>query len=184
MIMIQPRQRAAVKGLVFGARKDSCSCDPCDCNPCTCGDGLLPNYPSWRVSGYYVKSGTFQEQQLSEQLLLSLAQPEREGSLEGWQEVLLVGSETSLEQIHALLALFESELDSMPAEIGVQPKVSRAVYRASLHYQTTEQGPQLRVTFSPEAANLVREGSIRQEARPWSYDGPMALRGNFHLASQ
>ena len=44
MIAIQPRQRSAVKGHTFGARKDSCSCDPCDCNPCECGDSLAPNY--------------------------------------------------------------------------------------------------------------------------------------------
>ena len=184
MITIQPRQRSAVKGKVFGARKDSCSCDPCDCDPCDCGDGLMPNYPSWRVSGYFVKDGTFHEQHLSEQILLGLAQPEQEGSQGGWQEVILVGSETSLEQIHALLALFESDLNSMPAEIGAQPKVTRAVYRAALEYQMTEKGPYLRAAFSPERANLVREGSGEQKARAWIYDGPMALRGNIHMASR
>jgi hypothetical protein len=183
MIMIQPHQRSAVKGQVFGARKDSCSCNPCDCNPCTCGDSLIPNYPSWRISGYFVQGGRSHEQQLSEQILISLAQPEREGSQEGWQEVLLVGSETSFEQIHALLTLFESDLESMPAEIKAPPKVKRTVYRASMEYQMTEKGPHLRVAFSPELANLVREGSGQQEARAWTYDGPARLRGNFHRAS-
>ena len=130
MIAIQPHQRAAVKGQIFGARRDSCSCDPCDCNPCKCGDSLVPNYPGWRVSGYFVKSGTFNKQQLSEHLLLSLALPEWEGSHDGWQEVLLVEKTASPELVHALLTVFESELESMPAEIGTQSKVKRAIYRA------------------------------------------------------
>lgn len=130
-----------------------------------------------------MKSGTFNKQQLSGHILLSLAQPEREGSPDGWQEVILVESEISLEQIDALLAQFESDLDSMPAEIGVQPDVKRAVYRAPMKYQMTEKGPHLRVAFHPEAANLVREGSVQREARAWTYDGPMALRGNIHIAS-
>lgn len=183
MIAIQPHQRAAVKGQIFGARRDSCSCDPCDCNPCKCGDSLVPNYPGWRVSGYFVKSGTFNKQQLSEHLLLSLALPEWEGSHDGWQEVLLVEKTASPELVHALLTVFESELESMPAEIGTQSKVKRAIYRASLEYQMTDKGPHLRVDFDPEHINLVREGEVQREARAWAYDGPMALRGNFHIAS-
>ena len=181
MIMTQIHQRSTIKGHVFGARKDSCSCNPCDCNPCTCGDSLLPNYPSWRISGYFVKSGTFHEQQLSEQILLALAQPEQEGSHESWQEILLVGNNTSIEQIDALLTLFESDLESMPAEIGAQPKVKRAVYRASMEYQMTENGPHLRVAFSPEPTNLVREGSVQQEVRPWTYNGLTSCAETFTL---
>jgi hypothetical protein len=184
MIMLQPRQRSAIKGQAFGARGDSCSCDPCDCNPCKCGDGLQPNYPDWRVSGYFVRSGTLAEQQFSKHILLSLALPERPGSHEGWQEVLLVQNETPLELVDTLLRLFESELDSMPAEIGTQPQVKRAVYRASIEYQATEQGPHLRVTFQPEDSNMVHAGSRQQEARAWTYDGPMALRGNFSLTTE
>ncbi len=41
MITIQSRQRSAVKGQTFGARKNSCSCDPCDCNPCGCNSSLV-----------------------------------------------------------------------------------------------------------------------------------------------
>ncbi len=183
MIMIQPRQRSAIKGHIFGVRKDSCSCDPCDCNPCTCGDSLVPNYPEWRISGYFVHDGISHEQHLSKHILLGLAQPEQEGSQENWQEVLLVGSETSLGQIHALLALFEADLESMPAEVGARPKSKRAVYRASINYHMTEQGPHLRVAFSPEPANLIREGSALQAVRAWTYDGPTRLRGTFHMAS-
>jgi len=182
MIMIQPRQRSAIKGHIFGVRKDSCSCDPCDCNPCKCGDSLLPNYPEWRISGYFVQEGISHEQPLSKHMLLGLAQPEQEDS-QNWQEVLLVGNDTSLEQIHALLALFESDLESMPAEIEARPEVKRAVYRASIDYHMTEQGPHLRATFSPEPANLVREGSAQQAIRAWTYDGLTRLRGTFHMAS-
>jgi hypothetical protein len=179
MIMLQPRQRSAIKGHTFGARGDSCSCDPCDCNPCKCGDGLQPNYPAWRVSGYFVRSGTFQQQQFSQQILLSLAQPEQAGSHEGWQEVLLVQRETPLELVNTLLSLFERDLASMPAEIGTYPQVQRAVYRAPLEYRITAQGPHLRVVFQPESIDMLYAGSGQQEVRPWTYDGPMALRGNF-----
>ena len=109
-------------------------------------------------------------------MLLALARPEQEGSHDGWQEVILVEHEVSLEQIHALLTLFESDLDSMPAEVDVKSKVKRAVYRAAMEYQLTEKGPHLCVAFQPEPTNLVREGSIQQEIRAWTYDGPMALR--------
>lgn len=126
----------------------------------------------------------FGQQQLSKHVLLSLAQPERQGSHEGWQEVLLVENETSLELVHTLLRLFEHQLDSMPAEIEAQRQIKRAVYRAPMEYLMTEKGPHLRVTFHPERINLVRDGSIRREARAWSYDGPMALRGFFSFASE
>lgn len=177
MIMISSRQRTIVKGQVFGARKDSCSCNPCDCNPCNCGDGLIPNYPDWRVSGYAIHSGTFHEQDLSGLVILALAQPEQEHAQEGWHEVLLVGQEASPEQIQALLALFEAELEGMPAEIEASPQVNRPVYRASLEYQVTESSPQLCAIFSPEQATLMREGTSQQKARAWTYEGPMALRG-------
>lgn len=182
MVTVLPHRRTVVKGQIFGARKDSCSCNPCDCNPCTCGDGLMPNYPSWRVSGYVIQSGTLHEQRLSGQVILALAQPEREDTQEGWHEVLLVGDDASPEQIQTLLALFEADLESMPAEIEAPPQVKRPVYQASLQYQVTEEGPHLCATFSPEQANLVREGTSPCKARAWTYDGPMALRGSFHRA--
>jgi hypothetical protein len=184
MIMLQPRLRSAITGQTFGARGDSCSCDPCDCNPCNCGDSLIPNYPDWRVSGYFVKNGMFAQQQLSKHIILSLAQPEHQGSQEGWQEVLLVESNTPLELVHTLLSLFEHELDSMPAEIEAHHQIKRAVYRAPMEYLTTKKGPHLRVAFHPDLTNLVRDSSIQQAAREWSYDGPMALRGFFSLASE
>lgn len=183
MIMLQPRQRSAIKGQTFGARGDSCSCDPCDCNPCKCGDSLQPNYPTWRVSGYYIRSGILDQQQFSKHIVLSLAQPARPDSYEDWQEVLLVQNDTPLKLVETLLRLFEHELESMPAELSPQPRVKRAVYRAAIDYHITEQGPQLRVAFQPESGNLVRVGSGQQQLRAWIYDGPMALRGNFSLAT-
>ena len=183
MTMTWSRQSSTVKVQLFGVRKDGCSCDPCDCNPCECGDNLVPNVPSWRISGFFVQSGSYHDQSLSEELLLSLAQPEQEGSREGWHEVLLVGKDLSLEQIHALLLIGEADLESMPAEVEALPRTTRSVYRASMEYQMTEKGPHLRVSFSPESANIVRKGSRQHTVRAWTYDGAVHIRGNVHLAS-
>jgi len=184
MMTISSRQRVAVKGQIFGMRNDSCSCDPCDCDPCTCGDSLVPNIPSWRVSGYALHSGTFSGQDLSGQVILALAQPEHESSWDGWSEVILVRDDASSEQVHALLTLFETDLRGLPAEITAPLPIRRPVYRAVLDYRATGTDVHVQVTFSAEAVHLLREGTTRNNGRSWTYDGPMVLRGMFRTPSQ
>jgi hypothetical protein len=109
-------------------------------------------------------------------VLLSLAQPDEEGA---WEEVLLVEQEATPEHIAGLLALFEEDLASLPAEIEPQPRSRRAVYRAPLIYFADVTRPLLRVTLTRDQITQVRgsEQHGRAFPREWIYDGPMALRG-------
>lgn len=167
---------SVVKGVLFGARGGSCSCDPCDCNPCHCGDSTAPNPPLWRVSGCVIEEGYTGETDLSHLIVLSLAQPDEEGN---WEEILLVEPEATAAQIAGLLAFFEDDLASLPAEIGPQPPARRAVYRAPLSYVHDATRPLLRATLTREQTARIRPGEQREHPFPreWVYDGPMALRG-------
>jgi hypothetical protein len=175
--------RVDVKGEVFGARGcSSCSCDPCDCNPCTCGDSQFPSYPSWRVSGYLITKGTIHSVDVSGRLMLSLAQPVSEGSSDAWQEVLLVEEQATPVQIHALLAMLEKDLESIPAEVETVPRKLRAVYQIPMSYTHEAEGPILHAALTQSQAALVRGGADNTHTfREWLYDGPMAQRSTLEL---
>lgn len=182
MVLVSPQtvsgKQTAVKGMLFGARGGSCSCNPCDCNPCHCGDSVAPNPPLWRVSGCVIAEGRVGETDLSHLVLLSLAQPRADGA---WEEILLVEERVTPEQIAGLLAIFEEELGSLPAEIGPLPRARRAVYRVPLDYHPDAARPLLRVTLAHASLTCVRPNEKEESALPreWSYDGPMALRGGY-----
>ncbi len=173
-----------VKGETFGARGSSCSCDPCDCNPCNCGsdDSLNPtNYPFWRVSGYYFRAGEIGGVSIAQRLLLSLSQPMRAGITDDWQEVILVDSDATQEQVAALLAGFEEQLDSIPAEVGLLPNRQRAVYQIPMEYCAQGEYPHLHVSFVHDTMLLLRQDPAHLSDYPpeWTYDGAMALRTTF-----
>ncbi len=172
------RTQTVVKGTLFGARGGSCSCDPCDCNPCKCGDSVAPNPPLWRVSGCVIEEGSVGDTDLAHLVLLSLALPRADGV---WEEILLVEKRTTPEQIAGLLALFEGELESLPAEIGLLPRSRRAVYRVPLNYRPDATRPLLCVMLVREQIIQVRASETDGQSWPrkWIYDGPMALRGGF-----
>jgi len=165
-----------VKGVLFGARGGSCSCDPCDCNPCRCGDSAAPDLPLWRVSGICIEAGQMGDLDLAHRLVLSLALPDEEGH---WEEFLLVEQEVSPEHAEGLLALFEEDLASLPAELEPRLRSRRAVYRAPLTYVPDVTRPLLRARVTREQVTLLRPGALPALAFPyeWVYDGPMALRG-------
>ncbi len=176
--------RYKVKGETFGARGSSCSCDPCDCNPCNCGseDSLNPtNYPFWRVSGYYFRAGEIRGVDIAQRLLLSLSQPLRAGITDDWQEVILVDSSATQQQVAALLAGFEEQLASMPAEVRSLPNRQRAVYLVPMQYRAQGEYPRLHVSFAHDTMLLLRQDPERlSDYLPeWTYDGPMALRTTF-----
>ncbi|GCE31666.1 hypothetical protein KDA_71500 [Dictyobacter alpinus] len=180
------QQKYLLQGAVFGARGDSCSCNPCDCNPCKCADGVRGNdglsYPLWRVSGYYIETGTIQDIEVSDLSIMSLTQPVSVESNELWQEIFLIDARATSEQASALLSMFERQLDSVPAEVAPLPHTQRAVYRAQLAYHPAAEGnPTLHATFRPDQPSLLRASSDPQayQARAWDYDGPMALRNTF-----
>jgi hypothetical protein len=173
------QQRVRLQGEVFGARGCSgCSCDPCDCNPCNCGESLIPSYPAWRVSGYRITSGEIHGVDVSQHLILSLAQPVREGGTDEWQEVILVDQQATPAQIDALLAVCEDRLESIPAEVTSYVRRQRDVYQMAINYTHGTEGPILQVTFVKDQATLVREGANPAQIafQAWVYDGPMALR--------
>ncbi len=175
------RKHVIMRGTFFGARGGSCSCDPCDCNPCRCGDAVTPNTPLWRVSGCVIDEGMVGETNLAHLVLLSLAQPREEGENAEWEEILLVDSSVTREQLAALLAIFEEELESLPTEIGPLPRYQRAVYRVPLAYTPDEKRPLLRVGLTPDQTVQVRASEKYGQSYPRAriYDGPMAVREHF-----
>lgn len=177
------RTHNVLQGRFFGARGGSCSCDPCDCNPCHCGDALPPNFPLWRVSGCVLDKGMLGETDLSQLVLLSLAQPCQEPYSTTWEEILLVESRATPGQIEALLAIFDDSLESMPAEINTYTRTRRAVYRVPIDYTPDERRPLLHVHVIPEQLIQVRAGQNQQTSWPreWIYQGPMALREPLRL---
>ena len=176
------QKRVSVKGKFFGARGSSCSCDPCDCNPCRCGDVVIPQPPSWRVSGVVIDAGNFDGTDLSHLVLLSLSLPRQEGE---WEELFLVDQHASPEQIACLLAIFEEELESLPAEVEPFLRFRRAVYSTPIEYLPDEERPFLRVNTVRDRMTLVRASEQSEHVWPgvWVYDGPMALRGGFERHS-
>ena len=178
------QQRVRIHGELFGARGCSgCSCDPCDCDPCNCGDSATPSYPAWRVSGCMIITGEMHGVDVSQHLVLSLAQPVREGATDEWQEVMLVDQRATSEQIDALLAACEERLASIPAEVKSYARAQQAVYQVPMSYEYGAEGPVLHVAFVQEQAELIREGAnpAQNTFRAWTYDGPMALRGSIDL---
>lgn len=165
-----------VKGVHFGARGGSCSCDPCDCNPCRCGDSAAPNLPLWRVSGIFIEDGQMGDLDLTHRLLLRLALPDTAGR---WEEFLLVEQEVSPEHAERLLMLFADDLASLPAELEPQVPARRAVYRAPLAYVPDATRPLLHARVTREQVTQMRPGALPALDFPyqWVYDGPMALRG-------
>jgi hypothetical protein len=128
------------------------------------------------VSGCVIEEGGVGDTNLSHRVLLSLAQPDEEGV---WEEILLVEHGATPEHIAGLLALFEEDLESLPAEIGPQPRSRRAVYRAPLTYLADATRPLLCATLTRDQITQVRQSEQHGRAFPheWIYDGPMALRG-------
>ncbi|BCL82321.1 hypothetical protein ccbrp13_47860 [Ktedonobacteria bacterium brp13] len=173
--------RHAVEGVTFGARGcSSCTCDPCDCNPCTCGDNRTPSYPEWRVSGCALTSGTVNGVNVAQQYMLSLTQPVKAGIYTDWYSVLLLPEEASEEQCEALLAVFESTLNSWPAEAGDRPALRSAVYQTRIGLQFGEENAGLSVRFDPQKSRLIRTGDFTVTPRIWTYKGEVALRDVFN----
>ncbi len=118
-------------------------------------------------------------------ILFSLARPIDNGEDVSWQEVILVDERATDEQIVALLSVFEDQLNSLPAEIPSTGMVKQAVYRTTMNYGVGLEGPWLRVSFIPERASLMREGTPVKEAAPqsWNYDGRVALQQRINLTT-
>jgi hypothetical protein len=133
------------------------------------------------MSGYHIQSGTIDGKDASGLFLLSLAQPVEEQSTI-WHETILVDENVTWEQITALLSIFESQLESFPAEIETRILTQKAVYRALIHSNAKAAGNHLHVAFVPDAASRIREGSALL-TQPWSYQGLVALREHFALSS-
>jgi hypothetical protein len=144
---------------------------------------VTPAYPAWRVSGYMITDGEIHGVNVSQHLILSLAQPAHEGATDEWQEVMLVDQQATPAQIDALLAVCEDRLESIPAEVKTYSRTQRAVYQTPMSYAYSAEGPVLHVAFVQEQATLIRKGArpAQNTFEAWTYDGPMALRGSVDL---
>ena len=174
------QQQYALKGSTFGARGCACSCDPCDCDPCTCGDA---SSPTWRVCGYYVTAGVIHGVDVSQLLVLSLAQPSDEESQGEWREVILVDSTATAEQNTALVKVFEKRFDSIPAEVGFPRKMRRTVYSVPMSYDSDGESLTISMTVSPATVSPLEVNADDDSTllREWAYTGPLVLRERFEL---
>jgi hypothetical protein len=125
--------------------------------------------PDWRVSGFAVSMGHMQAIDLSGLVILSLSLPLNEAR-DRWQEMIVVEEQATTEQVAALLAIFESQLSSIPAEVGEQFITERAVYTAP-------------ITCSKVGEQITLDVSLHTDDQEWSYHGPMAMRSPFDLNS-
>lgn len=169
-----------LKGSMFGARGCSCSCDPCDCDPCDCGDA---SSPTWRVSGFYVTTGVIHGVDVSQLLVLSLAQPSNEGIQSEWHEVILVDSKATAEQNTALVQVFEKRFDSIPAEVGFPRKKRRTIYSVPMSYNSDGEKLTISITVSPQTVSQLGGDADGDSTllRAWAYTGPLVLRERFEL---
>ncbi|GCF06810.1 DUF1326 domain-containing protein [Dictyobacter arantiisoli] len=169
-----------ISGEAFGARGcSSCSCSPCDCNPCQCGSSQLPSYPDWRVSGFVISNGVIDTVDVSQLVILGLSRPVNPNQHATWQEIILISDTATPQQINTILAAFERVLHSMPAEVVAPPSAHRTVYQTHLVYTSHGDAATLQVDFTFRNAKMVRAGDGIISWQPWTYTGPMAIRGQF-----
>lgn len=165
-----------LKGTIFAAQSCSCSCDPCTCGDrCTCEGAEAYLGPRWRFVGDQIETGAIADVDVSQCLLISLAQTRNERDT-NWQEVILIDEGTTPEQIHVLLGLFEQRQGSEVAHPERVPSTQRAVYLVPMSIYKVQERDTLSITFTRDRSRLVR-GDARAIALPeWTYNGHIAAQ--------
>ena len=174
-IMATP-QTSQIDGLVFAAQSCSCNCDPCICgDTCSCHGADAYLGPRWRFVGDIIHAGIINEVDISQRLLLNLAQTSSEHDTD-WHDVILIDDGATPEQVQALLQQFDAHQGSRIADTYQVPDTQRPVYLAPMHYVAIEGRHMLMATFSPERSQLLRGEHQTSFFQPWTYNGHIAVR--------
>jgi hypothetical protein len=171
-----PSVNTRLKGYIFAAQACSCNCDPCVCEtPCPCEGADAYLGPRWRFVGDRIEEGTIDGVDVSQRILLNLEQQPSEGSQE-WQGAILIDNQATLEQIRALLTLFEARQSSEPAHQERVPVHQRPVYLVPMRYTIIKGRATLCVSFSSISSCTVRSNANEQPLHDWSYNGHVAIQ--------
>jgi hypothetical protein len=175
-IMTTTPQTYQLKGSVFAAQACSCSCKPCTCGdhcPCPGADTYIG--PRWRFVGDHIEAGTVSGRDVSQRILLNLAQNSEEKA-EDWNEVILIDDRATPDQVQTLLQMFERSQGSELAHPHRLPSAQRAVYLVPMRYMTINESPALSVTFSQNRGRLVQGNASTPFFKEWTYNGPVAVQ--------
>jgi hypothetical protein len=171
-----PSLKYQLKGVIFAAQACSCSCDPCTCgDPCKCAGADAYVGSRWRFVGDHIESGTANGIDASYRTLLNLAQTSAEKAND-WHEVILIDDKATLDQVKALLEVFENQQGSDLAHPDCVPSGQRAVYLVPMQYRMIEGKETLCVTFAQDRSCLVRGNASEPLFKEWIYNGHVAVQ--------
>jgi hypothetical protein len=111
--------------LIISLRASQCD-EHCG-TPCTCSGADAYLGPRWRVLGDQITAGTIDGIDVSERLVLNLAQTSSEQA-EDWQVVILIDQGATPEQVQVLLKQFDERQGRSIADDHHMPVALRAVY--------------------------------------------------------
>jgi len=175
-MQMAPSLKYQLKGDIFAAQACSCACDPCTCGDrCTCAGADAYVGPRWRFVGDHIESGTINGIDVSQRTLLNLGQSSTEKAND-WHEVILIDDKATLDQVKALLEVFENQQGSEVAHPDRVPSSQRAVYLVPMQYVTIEEKDTLRATFSQDCSCLVRGNESEPWFKEWIYNGHVAVQ--------
>jgi hypothetical protein len=175
-MQMAPSLKYQLKGDIFAAQACSCACDPCTCgDPCKCAGADAYVGPRWRFVGDYIESGTINGIDVSQRTLLNLGQNSAEKAND-WHEVILIDDKATLDQVKALLEVFENRQGSSVAHPDRVPSRQRAVYLVPMQYVMIDGKNTLCATFSQDRSCLVRGNESEPLFKEWIYNGHVAVQ--------
>lgn len=171
-----PSLKYQLQGVIFAAQACSCSCDPCTCGDhCTCAGADAYVGSRWRFVGDHIESGTVNGIDVSHRTLLNLAQTSAEKASD-WREVILIDDRATLDQVQALLEVFEDRQGSDVVHPDRISSSQRAVYLVPMQYMMIEGKGTLKVAFLQERSCSVRGNASESGLREWIYNGHVAIQ--------
>lgn len=170
------RRITQLQGVVFAAQACSCSCDPCACGDhCTCQGADAYIGPRWRFMGDYIQAGEIEGVDVSNRIMLNLAQNSQEHA-DDWHEVILMDNGATSEQVEVLLKQFQERQGSEVSHPDRHPADTRAVYLVPMRYLVIEGRPTLSVTFSQDRSRLIHGSASTSFFKEWTYNGHVAIQ--------
>jgi len=171
-----PLLKYQLRGVIFAAQACSCSCDPCTCgDQCRCAGADAYVGSRWRFVGNHIESGIVNGIDVSHRTLLNLAQTSTEQASD-WHETILIDDKATLDQVQALLQVFEGQQGSDIVHPDRVPSDQRAVYLLPIQYRIIEGKGTLEVAFSQDHSCLVRGNASEGFFKEWIYNGHVAVQ--------
>jgi hypothetical protein len=169
-------QTSQLQGAVFAAQACSCSCKPCICgDQCTCQGADAYVGPRWRFVGDYIEAGSVSGRDVSQRILLNLAQNSEEQA-QDWHEVILIDDRATPDQAQALLHMFRGSQGSEISHPHRLPGAERPAYLVPMRYTIISGQPTLSVTFSQQRSRVVQGNASVPFFKEWTYNGPVAIQ--------